>query len=181
MRCQPAIDTYGSYREGRRSERTFGLVASSFWHDGAMEDCLACELLDGRRPCPGGRIAETEGWAVEHCVGPLGVGTLIVKPKRHVVHVWELDDEEAAELGPLLRRTAAAVAEVFDPHQVYVCLWSHAGNVPGHIHWVVQPVGASEDPTRRGPHLQAAMFHLGEEPDPAAVEDAAGRLRAALA
>jgi diadenosine tetraphosphate (Ap4A) HIT family hydrolase len=142
--------------------------------------CLSCDLMTGRRPCPGGRIDETPHWMVTHCVGPLGVGTLIVKPKRHVLHVADLDEAEAAELGPLLRRTAAAVAEVFDPAQVYVCLWSHADNVPGHIHWVVQPVEASDDPSRRGPQLQAAMFAAGELPDPAAVEDAADTLRAIL-
>jgi len=146
-----------------------------------MEDCLACDLLAGRRPVPGGTIDETDLWVVQHCVGPLGIGTLIVKPKRHVVHLGELDEEEAADLGPLLRRTAAAVARVFEPDQVYVCLWSHAENVPGHIHWVVQPVASSADPARRGPHLQAAMFDADEYPDPAAVEDAADRLRAALA
>lgn len=58
---------------------------------------------------------------------------------------------------------------------------SHADNVPGHIHWVVQPVAAAEDPGRRGPQLQAAMFEAGELPDPAAMEDAADRLRAVLA
>jgi hypothetical protein len=72
-------------------------------------------------------------------------------------------------------------SQVFEHHQVYVCLWSHAENVPGHIHWVVQPVAASADPTRRGPHLQAAMFDADEYPDPAAVEDAADRLRTVLA
>jgi diadenosine tetraphosphate (Ap4A) HIT family hydrolase len=143
--------------------------------------CLACDLLAGRRPCPGGTIAQTPCWAVQHCVGPLGVGTLIVKPKRHVLHVADLDPDEAAELGPLLRRTAAAVATVFDPEQVYVCLWSHADGVPGHIHWVVQPVEASADPARRGPHLQAAMFDRGELPDAAAVERAAEDLRGVLA
>jgi diadenosine tetraphosphate (Ap4A) HIT family hydrolase len=148
---------------------------------GSVEGCISCDLLTGRRPCPGGLIDETERWAVNHCVGPLGVGTLIAAPKRHVVHVGDLDVEEAAELGPLLRRTAGAVATLFDPHQVYVCLWSHADNVPGHIHWVVQPVEASEDPGRRGAHLQAAMFDAGEMPDPAAMEDAADRVRAALA
>jgi diadenosine tetraphosphate (Ap4A) HIT family hydrolase len=142
--------------------------------------CLACDLMAGRRPCPGGRIDETPHWMVMHCVGPLGVGTLIVKPKRHVLHVADLDEAEAEELGPLLRRTAAAVAEAFDPDQVYVCLWSHADNVPGHIHWVVQPVEGSEDPSRRGPHLQAAMFDAGEIPDPTAVEKAADTLRAVL-
>ena len=147
----------------------------------SVHGCLSCDLLAGRRPCPGGTIAETERWAVQHCVGPLGVGTLIVQPKRHVLHVADLDAAEAAEFGPLLQRAAAAITEVFDPHQVYVCLWSHAENVPGHIHWVVQPVEADEDPTRRGPHLQAAMFDAGEPPDPAAVEAAAARLGAVLA
>jgi diadenosine tetraphosphate (Ap4A) HIT family hydrolase len=142
--------------------------------------CLSCDLMEGRKPLPGGRIDETEHWVVSHCVGPLGVGTLIVNPKRHVVHVADLDSDEAAELGPLLQRVAAAVAEAFDPHQVYVCLWSHADNVPGHIHWVVQPVDASDDPSHRGPSLQAAMFEAGDLPDPAAVERAADTLRAAL-
>jgi diadenosine tetraphosphate (Ap4A) HIT family hydrolase len=117
---------------------------------------------------------------VEHCVGPLGVGTLIVKPRRHVLHVADLDADEAAELGPLLRRAAAAVTEAFDPEQVYVCLWSHAGGVPGHIHWVVQPAEGSEEPSGRGPHLQAALFDRGELPDPAAVRRAADALRAVL-
>jgi diadenosine tetraphosphate (Ap4A) HIT family hydrolase len=61
-----------------------------------VESCLACDLLAGRRPCPGGTIEETDFWAVQHCVGPLGVGTLIVKPKRHVVHAGDLDKDEAA-------------------------------------------------------------------------------------
>ena len=142
--------------------------------------CLACDLTAGRRSCPGSRIEGTPRWVVEHCVGPLGIGTLIVKPRRHVLHVADLDAEEAAELGPLLRRTAAAVTQAFDPEQVYVCLWSHAEGVPGHIHWVVQPVEGSDDPARRGPWLQAAMFDRAELPDPAAVERAAEAARRIL-
>ena len=101
--------------------------------------CLACDLSAGRLPLPGGRIHETERWAVEHCVGPLGVGALVVKPRRHVVAVGELRADEAAELGPLLARTAAIVDELVQPEQVYVGLWSHAGRVRVHIHFVVQP------------------------------------------
>ena len=105
-------------------------------------------------------MSETDDWVVEHSVGPLGVGTLIVKPRRHVVHVAELSETEAAELGPLLRRTAATVTRLLDPEQVYVTLWSHAGGVAGNIHWVVQPV--TRDLMTRyglhGPRLQVAMF-----------------------
>jgi diadenosine tetraphosphate (Ap4A) HIT family hydrolase len=104
---------------------------------------------------------------VEHCLGPLGVGSLIVKPLRHVVHVAELRDAEAAEMGPLLRDAASACSELMDPDQVYVCLWSHADRQPGHIHFVVQPVTA--DTMRafdaHGPALQVAMFSEGEPPD----------------
>jgi hypothetical protein len=35
-----------------------------------MNECLACELTQGRRPLPGGLIYRTGAWRVEHCVGP---------------------------------------------------------------------------------------------------------------
>jgi diadenosine tetraphosphate (Ap4A) HIT family hydrolase len=68
---------------------------------------------------------------VEHTVGSLGVGTLIVKSARHVVSVAELTSGEAAELGPIVRRTAHVVRELTQPSQVYVCLWSHLHREPG--------------------------------------------------
>jgi len=65
--------------------------------------CVTCDLTEGRGDVPGGVIHATDHWIVDHCFGPLGVGTLIVKPKRHVVHVWNLTEGETAELGPVLR------------------------------------------------------------------------------
>ena len=70
-------------------------------------------------------IFETPAWRVEHCVGPLGVGTLVVKPKRHVLGLAGLDHDEANQMGPLLWNTAAAVEQLTKAQQVYVCLWSH--------------------------------------------------------
>ena len=75
-----------------------------------MNGCLACELTSGERELPGGQIRKTPCWVVEHCVGPLGLGTLIVKPIRHITHVWDLNDTEAEELGPLIQRVAQALA-----------------------------------------------------------------------
>jgi diadenosine tetraphosphate (Ap4A) HIT family hydrolase len=129
-----------------------------------MSDCLACDLTSGEAELPGGLIFETPGWRVEHCVGSLGVGTLIVKPKRHVTVLAELTETEAAEMGPLLWRTAAAVHELAEPAQVNVCLWSRG---PVHIHYVVQPElrqGADEI-TEHGPKLQATMFAAREPLD----------------
>jgi diadenosine tetraphosphate (Ap4A) HIT family hydrolase len=76
-----------------------------------IEGCPACDLAAGRRELPGGRIHETGHWIVEHCVGPLGLGTLLVKPARHVTSVAELDDDEVAEMGPLLQPATTAVIE----------------------------------------------------------------------
>ncbi len=130
-----------------------------------MDGCLACDLAEGRVDLPGGRILEADGWFVEHCVGALGVGTLIVKPRRHVLHVSELDAGEAAALGPLLTRVAALVEELTACEQVYVTLWSHHLGTPGHIHFVVQPVARplmDAYPGLYGPTLQAAMFEQGD-------------------
>ncbi|MBB6394204.1 diadenosine tetraphosphate (Ap4A) HIT family hydrolase [Actinomadura coerulea] len=106
----------------------------------------------------------------------------MVKPVRHVVHVAELTEAESAALGPLLQRVAAAVTKVVQPEQVYVCLWSHANAVPGHLHFVVQPAVKS-DMTRFdafGPALQMAMFREGAMPGETEVEALSEQLRAAL-
>lgn len=146
----------------------------------AMEDCLACDLASGQIPLPGGLIHRTGGWLVEHCVGPLGLGTLVVKPDRHVTAVGDLTEAEAAELGQLLVRASRVARQLVDADQVYNCLWSHAGGVPVHIHYVVQPVTA-EQMTRfgcHGPSLQVAMFSAGERPDFGQIEVVADRARA---
>jgi len=145
----------------------------------SVEGCLGCDLTAGRRPLPGGVIHEADGWVVEHCFGPLGVGTLIVKPRRHVTRVADLTEDEAAALGPLLLRATQIVTELTEPEQTYVTLWSHAGGVPVHIHFVVQPITAAlmEAHDAYGPVLQAAMFEAGVLPPEPEVEAFADRAR----
>jgi galactose-1-phosphate uridylyltransferase len=104
----------------------------------------------------------------------------VVKPIRHVVHVAEMNEAESSELGPLLRQTAAAVTEVVEPEQVYTCLWSHAGGVPVHIHFVVQPITRSTIAQfdALGPDLQTAMFRDGTLPGTDDVDAICRRFRA---
>ena len=137
-----------------------------------MKNCLGCDLTNGRRDLPGGRIYETAHWVVEHCIGPLGVGTLIVKPFRHVYNVWELTDDETHELGPLLRLVAATIRVILAPDQVYICEWSHKGFKPGHLHFVLQPVwnAMGKKHQRPGPFLQVDMFEAKVKPPRGEVE-----------
>lgn len=116
---------------------------------------------------------------VEHCVGPLPAGTLLVKPFRHCLHLGDLTPEEAAELGPLLAKASACVRELAGAEQVYVCLWSHADWRPGHVHFVVEPAWArqKERSGRPGPFLQAAQFEAAELPARPEVEAFCKRAR----
>jgi diadenosine tetraphosphate (Ap4A) HIT family hydrolase len=147
-----------------------------------MEGCLACDLAEGRLPLPGGVIHETRDWFAEHTVGPLSLGTLILKPKRHVTRVSELTADEASQLGPLLTDAARVIDDLIAPEQVYTCLWSHAGGTPVHLHYVVQPV--TRDLMNRygdyGPHLQVAMFDANEFPPKVEIEAFADRARMAF-
>lgn len=102
--------------------------------------CLGCDLLTGRRALPGGIVYETVSWVVNHVVGPLNIGTLVVSPREHVVAVSELGNDAATELGPLLLKTAQVIEALRKPEQVYVCLWSHGESKRKHLHIVVQPV-----------------------------------------
>jgi diadenosine tetraphosphate (Ap4A) HIT family hydrolase len=149
---------------------------------GGTGACMACGLMTGAVHLPGGTILRTATWIVEHCVGPLGLGTLVVKPIRHVVHVADLTADESAELGPLLTRVSRAVGSLLSPEQVYVCLWSHSGAVPGHIHFVVQPATAEAmaEYGVYGPALQVAMFDDGHLPDETRVAELCDRLRVEL-
>lgn len=119
---------------------------------------------------------------MEHCIGPLGLGTLIVKPERHITALADLTDEEATELGPLLRRANDVARGLVDAEQVYTCLWSHAGGVPVHIHFVVQPVTADQMTAHNayGPALQMSMFSRGETPSPTSIERLAVEARRAF-
>jgi diadenosine tetraphosphate (Ap4A) HIT family hydrolase len=144
-----------------------------------MIDCYACNLVDGTENLIGGLIAETELWRVEHCMGSLGIGTLIVKPKRHILHVWELSKLEAQEMGLLLRQASQVVQTMTNCDQTYVCLWSHAGWTPVHIHYVIQPAYNSqkEQFSNPGPVLQREMFAQKEPLIVAEVEAFCDRAR----
>lgn len=142
--------------------------------------CLGCDLAAGRRHSPGGILCATPSWLVNHVVGAMNLGTLIVAPREHVVAVVDLDDAAARELGPVLRAAARVVEAVCEPEQTYVCLWSHGPGVRKHLHFVVQPVTAAEVARYgglRSEQLQARMLASGDTPDAAEVEQFCKRAR----
>jgi diadenosine tetraphosphate (Ap4A) HIT family hydrolase len=152
-----------------------------------VDGCLGCEISAGRRDVPGGILHQTARWIVNHAVGRLNLGTLIVAPRDHVIAIADLDDLAAAELGPLLRAAARVVEAICRPEQTYVCVWSHGPTERRHLHILVQPVTAAlvaQYGGLRSEQLQAKLMATGEPPDPGDVErfcaDARQRFAAAI-
>jgi diadenosine tetraphosphate (Ap4A) HIT family hydrolase len=138
-----------------------------------VEGCLGCDVVSGRLPVPGGIVHRTDSWVVNHVVGPMNLGTLVLSPRDHVVAVAQLTIEAADELGPLLRRTAQVVEAILEPEQTYVSSWAHGDNGRKHLHIVVQPVTSAvvaQYGGERSEQLQALMLRSGNEPDPREVE-----------
>ena len=82
----------------------------------------------------------------------------------------------------VLQQAAEVVTVLEQPEQVYVTLWSHMHAVPGHIHFVVQPVTREqmdEHEGRHGVRLQVEMFERRTSPDPVEAAAFADRARTA--
>jgi diadenosine tetraphosphate (Ap4A) HIT family hydrolase len=131
-----------------------------------VKGCLACDANAGRIEVPGGTIAETEHWHVDHCIGPFGVGAVVVKTKEHVEDLWRLPDTAAAELGPLLRRISGAIVDGLGAERAYLTMW--VDKPPLHVHLVVYPRWP-DDPDKA---LDLQTRRMGEGP-PAADDSAA--------
>ena len=138
-----------------------------------VEVCLGCVNVAGRCDVPGGIVAETTHWIVNHAVGRLNLGTLVVAPREHVVAIADLDDAAAVEMGPLLRDAARVVEAICRPEQTYVCVWSHGQTERRHLHILVQPVTTAlvaQYGGLRSEQLQVKIMTTGVPPAPAAIE-----------
>jgi diadenosine tetraphosphate (Ap4A) HIT family hydrolase len=140
-----------------------------------VEGCLACDANAGRLEVPGGMILETEHWLADHCIGPFGVGAVVVKTKEHIEDLWRLPDEVAEEPGPFLSRISGAIVEGLGAERAYLTMW--VDKPPLHVHMVVYPRWPTDQ--QRGPDLLQERWPAGPPPAKEAAE-AAGRLRACL-
>jgi diadenosine tetraphosphate (Ap4A) HIT family hydrolase len=102
---------------------------------------------------------------------------LILIPRRHVEHLAELSEDEAAGLGPLVVRTSAAIVRALGAERVYACSF---GELVRHVHWYLIP--RYREMSVRGSEVLNEMF---ADPSPWACRDedaaeAAGMIREAM-
>jgi diadenosine tetraphosphate (Ap4A) HIT family hydrolase len=141
-------------------------------------DCLACQILKGEVKVPGGIIAENEWWVADHCLGPYGLGSIVIKSKVHRENLWQLTPEESTSLGPFIQEVSEAIAKALEAERVYVSLW--VDQPPYHVHFVLQPrYPGKHELGLKGLELQVFRT-LSKPPSDAEIAHAAHRIRAYL-
>ncbi len=133
--------------------------------------CIFCRLVAGE--IPSARVFEDELTLAFMDLGQVNPGHVLVASKRHAATLFELTADEAAALMRTAQRIALAVRAAFDPDGVMLLQANGAvaGQTVGHVHLHVVPRHAGDGIDFTWPR---------KEPGPAALEDYAQRLRAAL-
>lgn len=142
--------------------------------------CLTCELIARRDAGIAplwDSIHRARSWDVVHSYNTSLPGWLVLVAHRHVEAIDELTDEEAAELGVLLRYTSAALREVTGCVKTYVVQFAEAAEHP-HVHFHVIPRMAGQPEVRRSTGI---FGYLGvpeaERVDEERMNEIAGRVR----
>lgn len=127
--------------------------------------CMTCELIAARDTGLAplwDNILRTESWDVVHSYNTSLPGWLVLVARRHTEAIDELTDEEAAELGILLRQTSAALREVTGCVKTYVIQFAEAAEHP-HVHFHVIPRMADQPEERRSVGIFGYLGVLEEE------------------
>ena len=122
--------------------------------------CLTCDLVrrrDRGEAPPWDNIVRTAHWDIVHSYNTSLPGWLVLVARRHVAAIDELTDEEAAELGVLLRPVSAALRVATGCVKTYVVQFAEQAEHP-HVHFHVIPRMADQPAERRGP---AVFGYLG--------------------
>lgn len=117
----------------------------------AATPCHTCQLIAARDAGdvpPWDSIHRTPHWDVVHAFNTSLPGWLVLVARRHVASIDELTDEEAAELGVLLRRASVALREITGCVKTYVMQFAEAEG-HGHVHFHIVPRMADQPKERR--------------------------------
>lgn len=124
-----------------------------------MNHCYTCELTARRHAGQSplwDDIYHTDYWDVAHAYNTALPGWLVLVARRHIEALDELTEEEAVELGQLIRRVSAALKTATGCRKTYVIQFAEAAEHP-HVHVHVVPRMADQPEDRRGPQIFAYL------------------------
>lgn len=98
----------------------------------------------------------TPSWDVVHAYDTSIAGWIVLVARRHITAVAELTDEEAGELGPLIRDVSRALGTILPCSKTYVAQFAEHPLHP-HVHVHVVPRRADQDEALIGPKVFDAL------------------------
>lgn len=111
--------------------------------------CLTCELAERRDAALApvwDSILRTAGWDLVHSYNTSHEGWLVLVARRHITSLADLLHDEAAELGPLVQRVSAALAQVTGCEKTYLAQFAESPDHRHvHIHVVARPKDLGSD------------------------------------
>lgn len=122
--------------------------------------CKTCEMTAQRRLGQAplwDNIYQTGFWDVVHAYNSALPGWLVLVVQRHIESLDELTEQEAAELGPLIRRVSLSLKNVIGCTKTYVIQFAEARQHP-HVHFHIVPRMADQPAERRSAGI---MGYLG--------------------
>jgi diadenosine tetraphosphate (Ap4A) HIT family hydrolase len=86
-----------------------------------MENCFICRKHNGQEAAPpGGYLYEDNYWMVCHAPGKLGpLGTLFIESRQHFLDYAEMNENESASLGNLMRKVYSSLRLHTDAERIY--------------------------------------------------------------
>ena len=113
--------------------------------------CHTCQLIAARDAGDAplwDSIHRTPFWDVAHAFNTSLPGWLVLVARRHIEAIDELTNEEAAELGVLLRRSSAALRDITGCVKTYVMQFAEAEG-HSHVHFHIVPRMTDQPEERR--------------------------------
>ncbi|MBS0404923.1 MAG: HIT family protein [Proteobacteria bacterium] len=134
-------------------------------------ECIFCKLIAGQ--IPSARVHEDALTLAFMDLGQVNPGHVLVASKRHAATLFDLTPEEAGAVMQTARRVALAARAAFAPEalNLFQANGAVAGQTVGHFHIHVLPRHAGDGVDLAWPR---------KDPGPAALNDYAQQLRAAL-
>ena len=127
--------------------------------------CKTCEFSERRRLGEAplwDDIYRTKSWVVVHANNTSLPGWLVLVLQRHIESLDELTEDEAIELGPLIRRVSMSLKCVLGCEKTYVIQFSEHRDHP-HVHFHIVPRMKCQPANRRSVHVFAYLGVSQEE------------------
>ena len=144
-----------------------------------VESCHTCELIaqrDAGHAPLWDSIYRAHYWDVVHSYNTSLLGWLVLVARRHIAAIDEMTEDEAVELGQMIRCVSVALKQVTSCAKTYVIQFAEAsGHQHVHFHVVARMVDLPED--FRGPYI---FRHLGVPEDKRVTEAAMNQLAARI-